>query len=202
MAFGSDANFDFLKKISARNNAFARKIYAESDAMLQLTGFYNEISDVLLSKVSFTYLDDTVNLTSVTQSQYPSFFDGSELVVSGKLNELESDFNSLTLSVVGSANNGIIELSSTTEIESSSKYTVPDFKTRLDFSTIVEKTWAYLTIKKLLEEELITENDLLQAEIKNDAIDLALKVRYRVREWVILICPAVTSIEGMFPCTK
>lgn len=181
MAFGSDANFDFLKKISARNNAFARKIYAESDAMLQLTGFYNEISDVLLSKVSFTYLDDTVNLTSVTQSQYPSFFDGSELVVSGKLNELESDFNSLTLSVVGNANNGIIELSSTTEFESPSKNIVPDFKTRLDFSTIVEKTWAYLTIKKLLKEELITENDLLQAEIKNDAIDLALKVGFHAR---------------------
>lgn len=177
LAFGGDANFDFLKKISARNNAFARKIYAEADAMLQLTGFYEEISDVLLSKVSFTYLDDTVNLTSITQTQYPSFFDGSELVVSGKLNELEPDYNTLTLSVVGSGNNGIIELSSSTEIEHS-KSSIPDFKTRLDFSEIVEKTWAYLTINKLLREELTTENDNIKQEIKRDALNLALQVSF------------------------
>lgn len=178
LAFGGDANFDFLKKISARNNAFARKIYTDADAMLQLTGFYQEISDVLLSKVSFSYLDDTVNLTSITQSQYPSFFDGSELVVSGKLNELDPDYNTITLSVVGSGNNGIIELSSTTEIEHPEKNTIPDFKTRLDFSEIVEKTWAYLTIKKLLKEVLITENDHLKEEIKNDALQLALKYNF------------------------
>ncbi|XP_060603951.1 inter-alpha-trypsin inhibitor heavy chain H3-like [Ruditapes philippinarum] len=178
LAFGSDANFEFLKKISARNNAFARKIYTDADAMLQLTGFYNEISDVLLSKVSFTYLDDTVNLTSLTQSQYPSFFDGSELVVSGKLNELDSDFNALTLSVVGNGNKGVIELSSTTKIENQGKNNIPDFKTRLDYSTIVEKTWAYLTIKKLLKEELITENDLLKEEIKLDALHLALDYNF------------------------
>lgn len=178
LAFGSDANFDFLKKISARNNAFARKIYAGADAMLQLTGFYKEISDVLLSKVSFTYLDDTVNLTSVTQTQYPSFFDGSELVVSGKLNERDSDYNTLTLSVVGNGNKGVIELSSTSEINGQNENTLPDFKTRLDFSEIVEKTWAYLTIKKILKEVLITENVILQEEIKLIALNLALKVYY------------------------
>lgn len=176
LAFGEDANFNFLKKISARNNAFARKIYEDADAPLQLTGFYNEISNVLLSKVSFTYLDDAVNLTSVTQTQYPTFFDGSELVVSGRLNELEPDYNTLTMTVVGSGNDGIIELSSSTEIDDPSKYTPPDFKTRLDFSTITERTWAYLTIKKLLLEVLRTENLLLKEEIKSEAMNLALKV--------------------------
>ncbi|KAL4227000.1 Inter-alpha-trypsin inhibitor heavy chain 3 [Mactra antiquata] len=178
LAFGDDANFNFLKKISARNNAFARKIYEDSDAPLQLTGFYDEISDVLLSKVSFTYLDDAVNLTSITQSQYPSFFDGSELVVSGRLNELEPDYNTLTMTVVGSGSNGIIELSTSTEIDNPNKHTPPDFKTRLEFSTIVEKTWAYLTIKKLMLEVLRTENPLLKDEIKSEAMRLALKYNF------------------------
>jgi len=116
LAFGEDTNFKFLRKISARNNGFARKIYTDADAALQLTGFYSEISNVLLSKVSVTYLDDAVNLTSVTQTQFLSFFDGSELVVSGKLNEVADDYNSITMTVTGSGVQGILELSATTEI--------------------------------------------------------------------------------------
>lgn len=116
LAFGEDTNYKFLRKVSARNNAFARKIYTDADAALQLTGFYNEISNVLLSKVSVTYLDDAVNLTSVTQNQFLSFFDGSELVVSGKLNEQDGDYNSLTMTITGTSVQGILEMSATTEI--------------------------------------------------------------------------------------
>ena len=121
LAFGEDANYNFMKKLSARNNGFARKIYVNADASLQLTGFYREISDVLLSKLSFTYLDDVVNLTSVTQTQFPSFFDGSELVIAGQLNENDADFNTITTRVVGSGNDGILEISATADVIESSK---------------------------------------------------------------------------------
>ncbi|WAR26465.1 ITIH4-like protein [Mya arenaria] len=177
LAFGEDANFAFLKKISARNNAFARKIYVDSDATLQLTGFYNEISNVLLSKISFTYLDDTVNLTTVTQTQFPSFFEGSELVISGQLNELDDNFNAITMQVIGSSKTGVLEMSATTKVIENSK-TAQHFKTRLDFSTIVKKTWAYLTIKKLLLEELKTENHLLREDLRHDAVRLAIKFNF------------------------
>lgn len=177
LAFGKEANFNFLKKISARNNAVARKIYTDSDAALQLTGFYDEISDVLLSKVSFSYLDDTVNLTSVTQTQFPSFFDGSELVVAGKLNELDKDFNTLTLSVVGNGPSGVIELSSSKDMVNHNQLELPDFKTNLNFETITEKMWAYLTVKKLMKEMLKTENYLLKSNIKDEASAIALKVK-------------------------
>jgi len=53
---------------------------------------------------------------------------------------------------------------------------VSEFKTRLDFSLIVEKMWAYLTIKKLLHEELKTANVLLREELRHDAVKLAIKV--------------------------
>lgn len=178
LAFGKEANFNFLKKISARNNAVARTIYADSDAALQLTGFYDEISDVLLSKVSFSYLDNTVNLTSVTQSQFPSFFDGSELVVAGKLNELDKDFNTLTLSVVGSSQHGVIELSDSKDVINMNQLEMPDFKTSLNFETITERMWAYLTVKKLMKELLKTENYLLKNNLREEALAIALKYNF------------------------
>ena len=61
-----------------------------------------------------------------------------------------------------------------------------EFKTRLDFSTIVQKTWAYLTIKKLLEEELKTENALLRDDLRLDAVNLAIKVRIRYYSYNML----------------
>ena len=41
----------------------------------------------------------------------------------------------------------------------------------------VEKTWAYLTIKQLLEKAGISDNFTAQAEMKQRALDLSLKVR-------------------------
>ena len=175
LAFGGDANFDFLKKISVRNDAFARKIYAAADASLQLTGFYSEISNVLLSKVSFTYLDDTVNLTTVSQTQFPTFFDGSELIVAGQINEMAEDFNTLSLSVVGQSDNGMLELHASESFYARTTI-LPEFKTRLDFERITERIWAYLTVKKLLSDMLKTENKVWKKEIKQDAVNLAIRV--------------------------
>lgn len=53
-------------------------------------GFYDEIANVLLADVNFHY-PDTVN--SVTGSQFKQLFNGSEIVVAGRLNDIEmNDF--------------------------------------------------------------------------------------------------------------
>ena len=50
-----------------------------------LQSFYNEVSTPLLAEVKLTYLDDTVDPDSLTTSDFASYFQGSELVVAGKL---------------------------------------------------------------------------------------------------------------------
>lgn len=39
LAFGSDADFSLVQRISSENKGLARKLYEDSDADLQLTGF-------------------------------------------------------------------------------------------------------------------------------------------------------------------
>lgn len=41
IAFGDDADFNLVQRISSRNNGLARKVYEDSDANLQLTGKIN-----------------------------------------------------------------------------------------------------------------------------------------------------------------
>ena len=38
LGFGNDVDFPFLKKMALQNKGFARKIYADSDAAIQLQG--------------------------------------------------------------------------------------------------------------------------------------------------------------------
>ena len=78
--------FPPVQKLSLQNKGFARKIYEASDAALQLEGFYREISSPLLQNVTFTYPAE-VGVANVTETDFYSFFDGTEIVVAGKVLE-------------------------------------------------------------------------------------------------------------------
>lgn len=60
LAFGQDADLAFLKRLSLRAGAFARKIYEAADAALQLRDFYRQVASPLLSNVTFNYSDTQV----------------------------------------------------------------------------------------------------------------------------------------------
>lgn len=55
IAFGDDADYVLLQKISTKNNGLARKIFEDSDAALQLTGA-NEKSYHADAKLSITFI--------------------------------------------------------------------------------------------------------------------------------------------------
>ena len=52
-------------------------------------GFYNEVASPLLSAVDMRYPDNIVN--SLTTNHFPQLFNGSEIVVAGRLNDNDID---------------------------------------------------------------------------------------------------------------
>uniref|UniRef100_A0A3Q2VGS6 Inter-alpha-trypsin inhibitor heavy chain H3-like n=1 Tax=Haplochromis burtoni TaxID=8153 RepID=A0A3Q2VGS6_HAPBU len=72
LGFGFDVNFNFLEKMSLQNNGVARRIYEDSDADLQLKGFYEEVATPLLTDVTMIYVGGT-NLTQTNFSHQPSY---------------------------------------------------------------------------------------------------------------------------------
>lgn len=83
LAFGDDADFPLLRRLALDNRGMARMVYEDTDAALQLKGFYDEVASPLLSDIQLTYLDDQA--FDVTRSLFPNYFQGSELVVTGKV---------------------------------------------------------------------------------------------------------------------
>nr|CAD7262906.1 unnamed protein product [Timema shepardi] len=165
LGFGSDVDMELLKMLSLKNSGFARRIYEASDAALQLRDFYREISSPLLANVTFRYVKDLVEQDTVTRNHFPQLYQGSELVVAGKVVVPGSE--KLSGTVTYRAVDGPAELG------------VPEPETIqpwLGFSPgFMERMWAYLTIQQLLQDATM---DTKHAAIKKQrAVRLALKVQ-------------------------
>lgn len=171
LAFGNNADYTFIKKLAVNNRGIARKIFEDSDASLQIKGFYDVISSSALQNVTFKYLGNNEDiLENATQMNFNTFFNGKELVIAGKLSE--DDVKVVDLVVTGNGVDGHVELT----LESDINNKIPELTKEGDFTKITERIWAYLTIKQLLEQA-IGENDDGEKKILNDrALELSLKV--------------------------
>lgn len=177
LAFGEDADYEFVKKVALQNDGVARKIYEESDAVLQISGFYDEISRAALKNVSFHYIGASTNLQNLTKSSFNSFFSDSELIVAGRIKN--TNLKTLSLSVHGSGVQGDISLALTASIlEHSTPTLFPSLTTPEDFEQITERIWAYVTLRQLLDKTLGDDDvSTIQMEtMKQKIIAMSMKV--------------------------
>ncbi|XP_043107936.1 inter-alpha-trypsin inhibitor heavy chain H3a [Puntigrus tetrazona] len=184
LAFGKDANYGFLDTLSKQNNGLVRRIYEDSDAPLQLKGFYEEVSSPLLSDVHFRYPDNAVN--SLTKSHFKQLFNGSEIMVAGQLNDLnEIDNFAIEVSAQGFQNNVELKGQANTQkwetIFPGEEYIFGDFTERL---------WAYMTIQELLDTK-----DKGTPEEKGNATEKALHLSLKYNFVTPLTSMVVTKPE-------
>ncbi|XP_051529011.1 inter-alpha-trypsin inhibitor heavy chain H3a [Myxocyprinus asiaticus] len=170
LAFGTNADYGFLDTLSKQNNGMARRIYEDSDAPLQLQGFYEEVASPLLSEVNFHYPDNTVN--SLTRSHFKQLFNGSEIMVAGRLNDLDMNNFLLEVSAQGFENNfevkGQANAHKWDTIFPDEEYIFGDFTERL---------WAYLTIQELLDKKEKGSPDE-KGNATAEALNLSLKYNF------------------------
>ncbi|KAJ8301346.1 LOW QUALITY PROTEIN: hypothetical protein KUTeg_020333 [Tegillarca granosa] len=176
LAFGERANLELVNKLAIQNSGFSRKIFTDSDADLQIQGFYDEISTVVMTNVTFQYLESEVDLDSVTDSYVNTLFDGSEHVVSGETtaNEL-SNIQSL---VQGNGADGMLVLRN------------PLFLTQsriqyFELGRFTERLYAFLVIKKLIQK--IEASNLKDTQSEKELLSLSLKISKMIDKLVSLL---------------
>lgn len=178
LGFGSGVDFSFLQKLSLQNKGVARKIYEDSDADVQLKGFYNEVATPLLSDVKIKYLDDVVDNTTLTKSVFSNYFQGSEIVIAGKLND--NDIPNFTTKIFAKSIEGdflqdiSVDLSNGATSDVAAKMAeAPDASGLAEFT---ERLWAYMTIKNILEKRLESTDAAEKETLKQEALEMSLKV--------------------------
>ncbi|XP_051531657.1 inter-alpha-trypsin inhibitor heavy chain H3-like isoform X2 [Myxocyprinus asiaticus] len=160
LGFGYDVNFEFLTQMSLENNGLARRIYEDSDADLQLQGFYDEVAIPLLSDIQLNY----IGVTNLTKTNFSIYFNGSEMVVSGQI--MDNNVESFTAEVIA--------------ISKGNKVTYQETVMKKDLSDVppenekfMERLWAYLTVKQLLERQVLLKGQEKEEE-KNYTLQLSI----------------------------
>lgn len=177
LAFGDDADFLLLKRLALDNRGVARMVYEDADAALQLKGFYDEVASPLLSDIQLSYLDEQA--FDITRSLFPNYFQGSELVVAGRVKPGVKD---LKVSMSATDSKQRVKLENDVMISHTKGNGTAD---SLDcsgslegISSFVHRLWAYFTIKELLLAKLNTTDPATQRLLADKATNLSLKYNF------------------------
>jgi len=169
LGFGFDVSYTFLEKVALDNWGVARRIYEDSDAALQLQGFYNEVAIPILKEVNMNYLGNAVE--EVTQNNFKLLYEGSEIVVAGKLN---NEIDTFSLEVKAQAHGSNLTLKENANV--TEKAQVFEHQKYI-FGNFIERLWAYLTIQQLLEKSILAEA-AQQKNLETRALNLSLKYSF------------------------
>ena len=184
LGFGQNLDFDLLKNFAADSNGNARRIYADSDAVEQLTGYFSEISTPLLSNVVVKY-EPFDKVERLTTHEFETLFLGSELVVAGKV---AADVDMLRATVEATSACGC-------KVAWQRRFNLTAAAQEPALIN-AEKAWAFLTVQELLvqarREEALPEG----GSSKADCIDMALEYQFgNILFWILFCCLLIFHIN-------
>ncbi|XP_069842039.1 inter-alpha-trypsin inhibitor heavy chain H6 [Dendropsophus ebraccatus] len=208
LAFGEDADYNLMRRLSLENRGIARRIYEYSDATLQLKGFYDEIASPLLFDIELAYVGETAQ--NVTQTLFPNYFEGSELIVTGKL---KSGANNLHVRMTAHDQKEKISLENDITVEDNT--TQSSFGCSEDVDQIqwfVQRLWAYFTIQDLLQARFKTNDTIARKIFTEKATNLSLKYNFVTPVTSLIVVkpddpdepkttPATTTVTTSVPST-
>ncbi|KAJ3586268.1 hypothetical protein NHX12_012668 [Muraenolepis orangiensis] len=186
LAFGDDADLLLLKRLALENHGVARTVYEDADADLQLKGFYDEVASPLLLDVQLSYLSDQA--FDVSRSLFHNYFQGSELVVTGRVKPGTESLK-VSLSAVGAKRAVKAERDVSVHRAQGAKggnEAADDLADaaacneggRAGISCFVCRLWAHFTIKELLLAKLNTSDQAAQRLLTEKATNLSLKFNF------------------------
>ncbi|XP_054449900.1 inter-alpha-trypsin inhibitor heavy chain H5 [Pteronotus mesoamericanus] len=179
IGIGNDVDFKLLEKLSLENCGLTRRVHEEEDAGSQLIGFYDEIRTPLLSDIRIDYPPSLVE--QATRTLFPNYFNGSEIIIAGKLVDRKMD--RLHVEVTASNSKKFVVLKTDIPVEPQkagndvSGHTRPKGDGEEDPNHL-ERLWSYLTMKELLNSWLQSDDKQEKEQLRQKAQTLAVNSRF------------------------
>ncbi|XP_048347014.1 inter-alpha-trypsin inhibitor heavy chain H6 [Sphaerodactylus townsendi] len=173
LAFGDDADYGLLRRLSLENRGVARRIYEDADATLQLKGFYDEIASPLLYDVELAYLDGVAQ--DLTRNLFPNYFQGSELVVAGRM---KSGASELRVRTMGHGQEGPVNLENDISANTTEAASFGCLGNAHQIGHFVQRLWAYFTIQDLLQARFRANDTAARHLLTEKATNLSLKYNF------------------------
>ncbi|PKU29731.1 inter-alpha-trypsin inhibitor heavy chain h4 [Limosa lapponica baueri] len=169
LGFGFDVSYRFLEKMALSNGGIARRIYENADAALQLQGFYQEVATPILMKIEMQYPENAVE--RLTKNNFKLFFEGSEIIVSGKIS---NEVDLLPVEITAQSHSSDLTLKEEANVKEREQV----FQNQsYIFGNFIERLWAYLTIQQLLEKSISAQEED-QKTLEAQALELSLQYSF------------------------
>ncbi|KAB0383267.1 hypothetical protein FD755_005184 [Muntiacus reevesi] len=174
VGIGADVDFKLLEKLSLENCGLTRRVHEDHDARAQLIGFYDEIRTPLLSDIRVDYPPSLVE--RATRTLFPNYFNGSEIVIAGKL--VDRAMDRLHVEVTASNSKKFVVLKKDVPVEPRKVgIDVPQSPRPRGRSqeepNHLERLWSYLTLKELLSGWLQSIEEPERERLRQEAQALA-----------------------------
>ncbi|XP_040262786.1 inter-alpha-trypsin inhibitor heavy chain H3-like isoform X1 [Bufo bufo] len=170
LGFGQGVNYPFLEKLALENSGIARRIYEDSDADLQLQGFYTEIANPTLIDIEMQYPENAI--ADLTQNNFRHYFEGSEIVVAGRVTD--NDLNSFIVDVKAKGADASLKYTENVQLQEKDDESKQQ---KYIFGDFTERLWAYLTIQELLEKRLHADPSE-KVNLTAQVLELSLKFKF------------------------
>ncbi|XP_045071505.1 inter-alpha-trypsin inhibitor heavy chain H5-like isoform X2 [Coregonus clupeaformis] len=189
IGMGNDVDYRLLERMALENCGMMRRIHEDSDASTSLKGFYDEIGTPLLSDIRVNYTEDSVQY--VTQHLFTNYFNGSEIVIAGKLTNQSAD--SLHVQVTASNSDKSIILETDVALRQREVETERHVKeaaagvgsgvtgagtTGSVLDDFVERVWGFLSVKEGLRSRLKSQTSREREGHTQQATDLSLAYHF------------------------
>ncbi|XP_047430658.1 inter-alpha-trypsin inhibitor heavy chain H5 [Mugil cephalus] len=198
IGIGNDVDYRLLERMALENCGMMRRINEEADASSMLKGFYDEIGTPLLSDIRINYTEDSVQY--VTQHLFTNYFNGSEIVIAGKLTNQSAE--SLHVQVTASNNEKSIileddvplrhlEIETEKHVKEAKAAMAAAGKTPGSGATqglgtglgsiaedFVERVWGFLSVKEGLRSRLRSQTSKEREDHTQQATNLSLNYHF------------------------
>lgn len=142
-----------------------------------LYSFYDEIGTPLLSDIRVDYSEDAVEY--ITKNLFTNYFNGSELVVAGKLSNRSSDSLHVQVTAINSERSIVLEKDvSLREQEQETERRLVEADAGPNADGYVERLWGYLSVKDGLKDRLRSQTSGERENHTQHATNLSLTYNF------------------------
>ncbi|XP_061768107.1 inter-alpha-trypsin inhibitor heavy chain H5 isoform X2 [Nerophis ophidion] len=193
IGIGHDVDYRLLERVSSENCGMSRRVLEEANTGATLKGFYEEIGTPLLSDIRINYAEDSVQ--NVTQHLFRNYFDGSELVVAGRLSNRSAE--SLHVQVTATNDDKTVVLEADVPLRRRHSETEKRVKAAVEAgsrspgptrgwgdtlgwtaSDFTERVWAFLSVKEKLRSRLRSPTSRGREEHVRQATNLSITYHF------------------------
>ncbi|XP_052059441.1 inter-alpha-trypsin inhibitor heavy chain H5-like [Mytilus californianus] len=175
ISLGKESDQNLTSKIASQNFGFSRHIYNAGTSSSIIDSVYDDVATTLMKHINIVYMDNVVNDQTVTQTNFKTLFQNTEIVTSGKFQNESTKF--LNSTVVGLGASGLTMLSN-------ASVSVIDDDGR---KNTIEAIWKHRRLKEVMSIQKAIDDSTMVKALQETLLTMSVQYKYVTPLTAVLI---------------